>query len=856
MNADRWTQIERILDAYFDHEKEDADPEELLLDLCDGDEALRDEVSALLDAESDVDAVLERDAASLAAPIAEEIVAEEFPDEDAAGARIGPYELEEEIGRGGMSVVYRGRRVDGQFDREVAIKLLPRAFSSERRIARFRAERQILAQLKHRSIASMLDGGVTESGRPFLAMELVEGVPITAYCDENDCSVEERLAMFEDVCRAVEHAHRRLVVHRDLKPGNILVAETADGPVVKLLDFGIAKLLDEDEAEWTAPVTRTGEYLMTPQYAAPEQVRGEAITTATDVYQLGVLLFELLAGVRPFRIEGRSLTEIERVILRTDPDPLPDAAKRAGRPDEVIRSLRGDLQTIVGKAMRKEPDRRYPSVEALRTDIRRSQTGLPIEARPLTFGYRTRKFVRRNRPVVIGGALVLVLLIVYLATVTVQRQRIAEERDRVRMEAQTSEAVTEYLVDLFRATDPNRAATNPPTAPELLDDGLGRIDALDDQPRVQTRLLRVMALAYQNLGEYPTADSLLNIAVQTQEATLDPRDPELAITYRVQGGLRMHQGAYAEAESLLVRSVDILSDDAPAGAELVLALDRLADAQTALNQNEEAKTNYRRALSTEETLPPTERVQRSSILHGLGILYGEEDDFVPAESLLTESLRLHRERPNVRPLTLARVMSSLSVIHMKQQELDEAETLLREALSLKRERLDPGHPRLASTINNLAVCLERKKKYDEAESLYRETIEILRANHGDVHPGIASTLSNIASLSMRRGDFQQAEQRYRDVLAMDRQLLPPGHFYIGNDHMRIGQAMARQNQFVEAETEILKGWEMIEASLDSGAPALDRARSQVKEFYEAWGRPDEAAGFETPPDTTSATTGD
>jgi tetratricopeptide (TPR) repeat protein len=365
-----------------------------------------------------------------------------------------------------------------------------------------------------------------------------------------------------------------------------------------------------------------------------------------------------------------------------------------------------------------------------------------------------------------------------------------------------------------------------------------------------------MALAYQNLGDYPTADSLLNIAVETQEATVDPRDPDLAITYRVRGGLRMQQGLYAEAESLLVQSVDILSDEAESRADLVLALDRLADAQTALNKNEEAKANYRRALSTEESLPSMERVQRSSILHGLGILYGEEDDFAPAESLLTESLRLHRERSDVRPLSLARVMSSLSVIHMKQMQLDEAEALLREALSLKRERLEPEHPRLASTINNLAVCLERKKQFDEAEALYRETIEILRANHGDVHPGIASTLSNIASLSMRRGDFEQAEERYREVLAMDRQLLPPGHFYIGNDHMRIGQAMARQDRFAEAEPEILKGWEMIQASLDEGTPALDRARSQVKEFYENWGRPEQAARFDAASDTTSATTGE
>ncbi|PEN14298.1 hypothetical protein CRI94_04475 [Longibacter salinarum] len=855
MTPERWAQIERILDAYFDREDEGADRAEVLLELCDGDAALRDEVAALLDDEANVDAVLERDAASIAGPLAAEIVEAEFAD-DAAGARLGPYRLEEEIGRGGMSVVYRGRRVDGQFDREVAVKVLPRAFSSERRIARFRAERQILANLTHPSIASMLDGGVTESGRPFLAMELVDGVPITEYCEANNCSVEARLAMFEDVCRAVEQAHRRLIVHRDLKPGNILVTETADGPAVKLLDFGIAKLLDEDDTAWTAPVTRTGEYLMTPQYAAPEQVRGEAITTATDVYQLGVLLYELLAGTRPFQVQGRSLTEIERVVLETDADPLSEAAEREGKSAGIVHALRGDLQTIVSKAMRKDAEQRYMSVEALRIDLERSQNGLPIEARPLTLGYRTRKFVRRNRPIVVAGAIVCTLLLAYLATVTVQRQRIAEERDRVRLEAQTSAAVTDYLVDLFGATDPNRLEADPPTAPELLDKGLERIGLLGNQPRVQTRLLRVMGRAYQSIGEYEKADSLLTLAVETHERNFNMRDSELAVAYHVHAGLRMAQGEYARAESLLVESIAILTDADDAGSDLVHALDRLADAQREMSRNDEARASYEKALSVEETLPLDQRGQRADILHGLGILRGEEGALVPAESLITESLRLYRNRPGVGPLSLARVMSSLSVIHMKQMQLEEAEALLREALALKRQRLDSNHPRLASTINNLAVCLERKKDFDEAEKLYRETLEILRSNHGEAHPGIASTLSNLASLSMRRGDYRQAETRYRDVLAMDQNLLPPGHFYIGNDYLRIGQAIARQNRFEEAEIEILRGWEIIRSGLDHESPALDRARSQVHQFYTDWDRPEEADRFAASTDTTAATTTD
>ncbi|MEM6335703.1 MAG: serine/threonine-protein kinase, partial [Bacteroidota bacterium] len=481
---------------------------------CEGDEALRAEVEALLAADAEADAFLEQPvthAGSIREAAA--LLAAELP----AEGRAGPYRLLQSLGRGGMGTVYLAQRDDGAFEQNVAVKIVRRGMDTDDILTRFRTERQILASLQHPNIARLLDGGMTADGRPYFVMEYVEGVPITRYCDEHRLSIDERLRLFATVCGAVQYAHQNLIVHRDLKPGNILVAD--DG-TVKLLDFGIAKLLDPDFGGVEAR-TRTEMRVMTPEYASPEQVRGNVLTTASDVYTLGVLLYELLAGRRPYDLPSRLQHEIERVICAEDPARPSTAVKRVVTlrrrdgttetvspdtiserrnmpPDSLKRRLGGDLDTIVLKAMSKEPARRYGSAEQLAQDVRRHLDGLPVEARPATVSYRLRKFVERHRVGFTASMIIIGLTVALLSTTFVQQRRTEAALLRAETEAETSRRVAEFFAGFFRAADPRQAQGDTLTVYDVLDIGTRRIDAeLASEPNVRAGLLLTLGDVYQ-----------------------------------------------------------------------------------------------------------------------------------------------------------------------------------------------------------------------------------------------------------------------------------------------------------------------------------------------------------------------
>jgi serine/threonine-protein kinase len=466
MSSSRW---DRIAQLYEEARALPAEERAAFLDAQGDEPKTREEVVSLLDAREQAggffDALAEEALPALQSDAEEADEAPSMAALDLEGRRLGPYRLDEEIGTGGMGVVYRAVRVAGDFEQTVAVKLLRPLLPAADAADRFRAERQVLARLDHPNIARLIDGGVTERGRPYLVMEHVDGVPLTAYAERHDLNLEARLDLLQQVLGAVRAAHRQLVVHRDLKPSNVLVTEVDGAPRVKLLDFGIAKLLD-DALPVARLQTRTGQRLMTPAYAAPEQVSGDEITTATDVYQLGVLAYELLAGTRPFDLAEKSLTEVERILLDEEPAPPSDVAG-TGAGD-----LRGDLDTIVLTALRKEPDRRYGSVEALAADLERYRAGEPVEARPATLGYRAKKFVSRNRTAVGAGVLVLLLGVAYAVTVTVQANRLAAQRDRAQREAETTKEVKSYLVGLFRAGNPMASGEEEPSAEDLLQRGI------------------------------------------------------------------------------------------------------------------------------------------------------------------------------------------------------------------------------------------------------------------------------------------------------------------------------------------------------------------------------------------------
>ena len=529
---DRWRQVNRVLDIALELPPEER--KAFLNHACVGDPSLSVDVERLLHACDRAEHFLEQPAPMFAVSLLEDLVADTETPSD-VDIQVGPYRLVRELGHGGMGAVYLAERADDQFRQRVALKLIRRGMDSQG-IRRFMEERQILASLSHPSIARLLDGGITDDRLPYFAMEYVDGTPIDRYCDARRLSIVARLALFVGVCQTVQYAHRNLVVHRDLKPSNILV--TADGQV-KLLDFGIAKLLTSQEA--TAGLTQPGLRLMTPQYASPEQVRGDSISTASDVYALGVLLYELLTGHYPY---GRvsSLHDIEHAVLQQQP-VLPSAAVRrilerdaGSNPvtpalvsharhcsvEKLVRALRGDLDTIILRAMSKEPERRYSTAEQLAEDIGRHLAGRPVTARRDTRRYRIQKFVQRHRFSVAAAGAFIVLLVVFSVITAVQSVRIRAQAERLTLERNNAQHVTRFLTEMFNLSNPIEGKGHALRAREVLDSGAARIEReLKNQPAVQAQLMTTVGEAYHGLGLYRSRAAAVDFS--TRAATADAR---------------------------------------------------------------------------------------------------------------------------------------------------------------------------------------------------------------------------------------------------------------------------------------------------------------------------------------------
>ncbi len=652
------------------------------------------ELKALL-ASADSGSALDSPAAVFAGPLLADLSAE--PDPVGSQSRIGPYRVVGEIGRGGMGAVYLAERADDQYRKQVALKLLSAGSASdEHRVRRFLEERQILAALEHPDIARLLDGGVTLDGLPWFAMEYVEGEPIDQYCDARNLSIERRLELFHRVCAAVQYAHRHLIVHRDLKPANIL--GSGDGEV-KLLDFGIAKLLGVDAANASGVLTQTGERVMTPLYASPEQVRGDSVSTASDVYALGVLLYELLAGRHPYRHPTRQPHEVALAILEQElerpsaavlrPGSAPEsgppgvtpeqiAAARGSTPVKLARRLHGDLEAIVLKAMDKDPKRRYGSAEQLEADIQRHLTGLPVVARPASRLYQTRKFLRRHRVGASATAGVTLLVLGFAIVTEVQSLRVAAERDR-------AEAVLTHLQNVFGTSVSSPGEDRGVTAREVLDSSAARIERdLSADPEMRARLLFDMGRAYHELGIGGRARQLLEASVALQRRSSDDRRA-LASTLLALGGILLEQG---EVES--------------------------------------AERNYEEALALRRKLLGPRHSDVARTLNGLAAVRLAQGRFPEAEALSRNALAIDRRQPGDHGVDVAQSLRGVARARLATGDYDEAARLYAEALSLLRERLPEEHLDIAGTVLDLAAALRGKGENRAADSLLRYGVALQR----------------------------------------------------------------------------------------------------------------------------------
>jgi serine/threonine protein kinase/tetratricopeptide (TPR) repeat protein len=728
------------------------------------------------------------------------------------GDRIGAYRILRTLGVGGMGEVYLAERVDAEFEQQVAIKAVHAGSLRRSSQSRFKVERQILAQLDHPNIAHLLDGGTLPDGTAYIVMEYVDGVPIDVYCDTNRLDIPARLRLFQTVCAAVHYAHQNLIVHRDLKPSNILVTNAG---VPKLLDFGIAKLLDDDRAgPHTLAMTHADLRMLTPDHASPEQVRGEPITTASDVYVLGVLLFKLLTGIGPFVIPSMRLTDIEKAICEKTP-PLashavgPDVATTAALAarntsvHRLRRILKGDLDNIVGKAMHKEPGRRYGSSQQMSNDIQRYLEGKPVIARRDTMSYRSTKFVQRHwLPVSVGIGMV-ALVLAFATTMYVQSQRIAVERDRAAqlratamLEKARAEEVSTFLVNLFKLSDPGEHRGNQVTARELLDSGAKRLQAaLQDQPETKAALLATVGAVYDSLGQFQQAVPLLQESLSLQRAAAArPRVDTLLELGRAQlgagnlsasetpldqalrlaqsdhgassqetgralwayGQLRHEQGRFGEAKDLYERALDILEATSAPAIDVAALLDDLAEAYARDLQWARAKQTYERALDIDRSVLGDDNPRVAIHLHNLADVAQNMGDLRQAESLYRDAIARQERAYGSEQVETARSRGNYGLLLQREGRLEEAEPQLRQALAVALKLYGPDSYNVAYARVNLGTLLHDEGALKDAESEYREALAVYDKTLKPDNQGRASALIHLARLLVDRGKAEEA----------------------------------------------------------------------------------------------------
>jgi serine/threonine-protein kinase len=741
---------------------------------CAGAAELRAEAESLLAAYEQSDDFLEaldttRGAALLDAPVPMET----------PGRRVGPYRLLRELGRGGMGVVYLADRVEGGFEQRAAIKLVKRGMDTDAILRRFLRERQILAGLEHVNVARLLDGGVTADGQPYFAMEYVEGEPLTRHSDHHALGVEERLRLFEEVCRAVQHAHGKLVVHRDLKPSNILV--TAEGRI-KLLDFGIAKLLAEEDEATT--LTEQGVRVLTLDYAAPEQVRGEAITTATDVYALGVVLYELLAGHLPYGDERPGAADVARAIC--DVEPRPPSVAAADRP-RLARRLRGDLDTVVLKALSKEPARRYPSAEALAEDVRRHLAGHPVQARRDTLAYVAAKFVRRNRVWVAAAGVAALSLVVGLIGTAWQAAVASRERDRARAETERAETVKEFLVDLFKASDPAQTRGEEVTVRQLLDRGAQRIEGeLSGHPSLQAELFEIVAGISHELGRYDEARRLGERALAHAREAYGPESPQYAKAMDTLGWIVHRSGDVVAAEELRRQTLDLrrrlLPADSLEVAESLVALGLVLRHRARL---EEAEALMREALAIRVKRLGPDHLDTANALANLADVLHARGDYAAAAEEHRKVLRIRRQALGDRDPSVAYSLVSLGGALLQEGDQAAAEEAHREALDIRVRAYGEEHPLVSESRHHLAATLQSKGDLAAAISMYRQVVAMDRKLKGSDHPDVAIVLGNLAHALAQDGRFDEARPLFAESAALHRRVT-------GADHPLLARTLERQ----------------------------------------------------------------
>ncbi len=720
--------------------------------------------------------------------------------EPSAGLEVGLYRLTRRIARGGMGEVWFAQRTDGVLRRPVAIKLMHGHLLEHGLERRFQAEREILAALDHPNIARLTDGGVTASGVPFVVMEYVDGDPIDDYCRHRQPSLPERLQLFRQLCDAVHYAHRNLIVHRDLKPANILVNREGQ---VKLLDFGIAKLLRPELGAFTEAITRPFDRLMTPEYASPEQLRGEAVSTATDIYSLGLLLSVLVTNRLPYPVEGRNTNEIRRIVCEQEAQPLAELSESPVPPD---------IAAIAAKALRKEPEARYGSADQLSEDVRRYLDGFPVRAYEGNWRYLAGKFIRRHQLAVSFAIILLAVMIASGIMLTNLTRQYKRERD-------TAKAVESYLVDLFDASDPHSAKGGDLPARVLIDRGAaGLASRFANEPAVEASLAEKLGDVYRQLGLYAqalplferslaleqqvsgeNAESTARIAVrlaellrelqqydragqlaqrslQIRRAVFGPNHQQVADSLNILGILQQIRGRLTESRATFAEAVRIRRATLPPGDQFTaLSLGNLGNVERGLGNLDTAQALFSEALEMRRKKWGARHPRVGSSMSQLAQVALDRGEVTRAIELADEALAIARVAYRGGNPTLAGFLNTAASAHREARHFAQAEELARESIAVNQRYRGPESVELTNAQGALAATLLEQDRLDEAEPLVESILRVRRANLGEDHPSTVRAVQSVAALRTARGRHQEAAVLYQKVLASRRKSLGDSH---------------------------------------------------------------------------------
>jgi len=839
MTSEDWQKVKEIFNAALDLPP--AERHSFIEKSC-ADNELREEVEALLASSDEAEDFIEDPALTRVSHL---VTAEKMP--SYIGKQIGSYKIEREIGKGGMGAVYLARRADKEFDKKVAIKLIKRGFDTDEIIERFRHERQILAALEHPNITRLIDGGSTDDDLPYLVMDYVEGLPLNKYCTEKQVSLDARLDIFLQICSAVTYAHQNLIIHRDLKPSNVIVSD--DG-TPKLLDFGIAKLTAPNSSA-TLGGTQTTFRVMTPEYASPEQVNGQVVTTASDIYSLGVVLYELLTGQRPFRIRTNSAEEISRIITDTAPTKPSDSLRKGEEEkrrkgerefDKVASKvssspllpfsssvLRGDLDNIILMAMRKEPERRYSSVEQFAEDIRRYLNGLPVIAREDSFSYRAEKFVKRNKAGVAAGLGIALSLVGGLIATSRQAKIAKKQRDRALRETAKAERINQFLQKMLASADPREQGKDVKVI-EVLGEAAQSIENdFSDQPEITADLHTTIGTTYLNLGLLESAENHLQKALDIRRAHFPRRTGEVAMSLNNFGKLLQVKGDLNSAEPLYLESLEtfrLLRKH----AEVAKVLGNLGYLLALMGKNREAIDIHTEELEIRRALFGENHPDVAKTLGSLAAIFGILGEKRKTESFHRQALAiLRRHYSEDHPDVIGETVRLASALIWDNK--NEAEKLFRKALALRRKTLGENHPDVAWTIYDLAFLNAERGDYAESESLAREVLAMRVKGLTEEHPVTSSSFLILGRSLIAQGKPEVAKPALEECLALRRKTLSENHWLLSTVNSFYGECLMLLGERERGKMLLFESYDVLLKKLGAQHDQTRGALERIEKFF-------------------------